>query len=54
MIGVISTCLYLIAFAVELWMILEADTSIPLPSYILATGYLLMSILSITMLISIR
>jgi hypothetical protein len=52
MIGVISTCLYLIAFSVELWMILEADTSIP--SYILATGFLLMSILSITMLISIR
>jgi len=54
MIGVISTCLYLLSSALELWMILETSTTMPIPSYILAIGYLLMSILSATMLIGIR
>jgi len=54
MIGIISTFLYGLAFALELWLIVEADVSLSVPAYILTIGYLLMSLLSFCMVVSLR
>ena len=54
MIGIVSAFLYGVAFAVELWMILETDVSLSVPAYILTIGYLLMALLSLCLLVSLR
>ena len=54
MIGIVSAFLYGVAFAVELWMILETDVSLSVPAYILTIGYLLMSVLSLALIVSLR
>ena len=53
-IGIVATFLYGIAFAVELWMIVETDVSLSVPAYILTIGYLLMSLLSMCLIVSLR
>lgn len=54
MIGFASSFLYGVAFALELWWILEAKVSLSVPAYILASSYLFMCILSLSMLASLR
>ena len=53
-IAIISAGLYGLAFALELWMLLETDVSLSVPAYILTIGYLLMSVLSLALIASLR
>ena len=53
-IGIAAAFLYGVAFAIELWMILETDVSLSVPAYILTIGYLLMFLLSLAMILSLR
>ena len=53
-IGIMATLLYAVAFGVELYMIIETDVSLSVPAYILTIGYLLMSLLSLCMIVSLR
>ena len=53
-IAIMATVLYGIAFAVELYMIIETDVSLSVPAYILTIGYLLMSLLSLCVIVSLR
>lgn len=53
-IGIAAAFLYGVAFAIELWMIIETDVSLSVPAYILTIGYLLMCLLSLAMILSLR
>ena len=53
-IAIMSTFLYGLAFAMELWMLVETDVSLSVPAYILTIGYLLMSLLSLALVASLR
>ena len=49
-----SAFLYGLAFALELYMLVDTSTSLSVPAYILTIGYLLMSILSLALVVSLR
>ena len=53
-IAIMSAFLYGLAFALELYMLVETSTSLSVPAYILTIGYLLMSILSLALIVSLR
>ena len=53
-IGIAAAFLYGVAFAIELWMIIETDVSLSVPAYILTIGYLLMCLLSLALVASLR
>ena len=53
-IAIMSAFLYGLAFAMELWMLVETSTSLSVPAYILTIGYLLMSVLSLALIVSLR
>ena len=53
-IAIMSAFLYGLAFALELWMLVETDVSLSVPAYILTIGYLLMSVLSLALVGSLR
>jgi len=52
--GMISAFLYLIAFSLEMWWIVEAKVALSVPAYVLASGYLLMFTMSLVMLMALR
>lgn len=52
--AIMSAFLYCLAFALELWMLVETDVSLSVPAYILTIGYLLMSVLSLALVVSLR
>lgn len=52
--GFTSAFLYGVSFAIELWWIIEAEVSLSVPAYVLAASYLLLCVLSTTMLLSLR
>ena len=53
-IAIMSAFLYGLAFALELYMLVDTSTSLSVPAYILTIGYLLMSILSLALIVSLR
>ena len=52
--GTIITGLYLLSFILEIWTIFRSELSHPLPSYVLSIGYILMSLFTNIMIISLR
>lgn len=52
--GIMSTFLYSVAFSIQLWWIVEAKVPLSLPAYSLATGYLLMAIMSTALLVALK
>ncbi|XP_021931810.1 uncharacterized protein LOC110835657 isoform X2 [Zootermopsis nevadensis] len=45
-----SVVAYVVAFTIELWWILEAEVTLPVPAYVLCAGYLFVFILSALLL----
>ncbi|XP_023347542.1 uncharacterized protein LOC111716337 [Eurytemora carolleeae] len=52
--GIISTFMYALIFCLEVWWIIDAKVSLSVPAYILACGYFIMFVVSITMLLGLR
>ncbi|CAG0913467.1 unnamed protein product [Notodromas monacha] len=48
--GVYATLMYLVAFGMELWWLIEAEDGLPAPAYFLCLGYLCIFFVSITLL----
>lgn len=51
--AVYTTVIYMAAFAMELWWIIEQEVSLPAPAYILAAGYFFTFLISLFLLVGV-
>ncbi|XP_067125154.1 uncharacterized protein [Centruroides vittatus] len=51
--SVYTTVIYMAAFAMELWWIIEQEVSLPAPAYILAAGYFFTFLVSLFLLVGV-
>uniref|UniRef100_T1J048 Uncharacterized protein n=1 Tax=Strigamia maritima TaxID=126957 RepID=T1J048_STRMM len=49
-VGLVTVVIYLVAFAVELWWIIDSNASLPIPAYILCVGYFIIFFTSVIMI----
>ncbi|TRY73361.1 hypothetical protein TCAL_06017 [Tigriopus californicus] len=52
--GIVTMFLYLAAFVIEVWWIIEAEVQLPIPAYLLTLIYFFLTILAISMLVGLR
>jgi len=51
--GVYATAVYIVAFALEVWLINEAKSDVPVPSYILCVGYFINWTMSVVLMLGL-
>ncbi|XP_040568340.1 uncharacterized protein Rcd6 isoform X1 [Lepeophtheirus salmonis] len=54
MTGIVSLTAYIMGFSLEVWWIVVAEEQLPIPAFLLCLIYLILSILSLTMLVGLR